>query len=157
MALPLREAVRAVVIDDHGQLLLVRFQSPDGTLWLTPGGGIENGESHRAAIRRELHEEVGLEDPKIGPAIWRRVHIFPASSEFGGQRETFYLVRVHEATGSPSFSDEELLAEGLIGSRWWTLAELRDSDDRFAPMSLADLYESLLTTGPPAEPIDVGE
>lgn len=158
MALPLRDAVRAIVIDEGGRLLLVRFGFAEGALWAAPGGGIEQGESHEAAIRRELHEEVGLEDAEVGPAIWRRTHVFPLSSEFGGQRETFYLVRVQEVTGPPAFSDLELLAEGLTGSRWWTPAELRDSrNDRFAPKSLPTLYESLLTDGPPDQLIDTGE
>jgi 8-oxo-dGTP diphosphatase len=158
MAPRLREAVRAVVTDEEGRLLLVCFGLPDGPLWAAPGGGIEHGESHETAIRRELHEEVGLQGADIGPAIWRRTHIFSFSPEFDGQRETFYLVRVREEVGGPpAFSDQQLRAEGLTGSRWWTRAELRDSDGhRFAPKSLPDLYEALLTSGPPDEPIDAG-
>jgi 8-oxo-dGTP diphosphatase len=158
MPLPLREAVRAVVTDGEGRLLLVRFGLPEGPLWAAPGGGIEHGESHEQAIRRELHEEVGLQDAEVGPAIWRRTHIFPLSHEFGGQHETFYLVRVEEVSVSPAFSDQDLLAEGLTGSRWWTLEELRGSaNERFAPKSLPSLYGSLLASGPPAELIDTGE
>ncbi|MGO9854575.1 MAG: NUDIX hydrolase [Acidimicrobiales bacterium] len=158
MAVPLREAVRAVVTDTEARLLLVRFGFGEAPLWATPGGGVEHGESDEAAIRRELHEEVGLHDVEVGPAIWTRTHIFPLSSEFGGQRETFYLVRVQRITGSPALSDQELLAEGLTGSRWWTLAELKDSvNGRFAPRRLADLYESLLSNGPPQKPMDAGE
>ena len=158
MELPLREAVRAIVTDAEGRLLLVRFGFPEGELWAAPGGGIEHGESHEEAIRRELHEEVGLPDAEIGPAIWSRTHIFPLSPEFGGQHETFYLVRVQEVPGSPAFSDQELLAEGLTGSRWWTLEELKDSaNERFAPRSLPGLYESLVTSGPPGELVETGE
>jgi 8-oxo-dGTP diphosphatase len=158
MDLPLREAVRAVVTDEAGRLLLVRFALSEGSLWAAPGGGVEHGESHEEAIRRELHEEVGLLDAEIGPPIWIRTHIVPLSSDFSGQQETFYLVRVKEVTGSPAFSDEQLLAEGLTGSRWWTLEELREStDDRFAPKNLCALYESLLKNGPPDELVDTGE
>ena len=157
MALPLRQAVRAVVIDDEAQLLLVRFQFADGPLWAAPGGGIEDGESHEEAIRRELQEEVGLDDVDVGPVVWKRTHVFPFSPEFGGQRETFYLIRGRGKAGLPAFSEHDLRAEGLTGSRWWTLPEIRHSSDRFAPKSIANLFESLLTTGPPPEPIDTGE
>jgi 8-oxo-dGTP pyrophosphatase MutT (NUDIX family) len=158
MALPLREAVRAIVIDDRRRLLLVRFAVAEGDLWATPGGGIEDGESHEAAIRRELYEEVGLRDSEVGPAIWTRTHRFTFLPGFGGHRETFYLVRAHEKPGPPGFSDEELRAEGLVGSRWWTLTELEGSrSERFAPTRLPELYGSLLAEGPPRRPIATGE
>jgi 8-oxo-dGTP pyrophosphatase MutT (NUDIX family) len=158
MSLPLREAVRAVVTDERGRLLLVRFALPAGPLWAAPGGGVEPGESHEAALRRELREEVGLEDFELGPVIWTRTHIFPLSPEFGGQRETFSFIRVRAFTASPSFSDQQLLAEGVTGSRWWTLEELSaPGGDRFAPKILPKLYRSLMTNGPPDEPIDAGE
>src|SRR5215216_2278932 len=43
-ALPLRPAVRALVLDPADRVLLVRFQWPDKTVWAPPGGGIESGE-----------------------------------------------------------------------------------------------------------------
>lgn len=158
MALPLREAVRAIVTDDAGRLLLVRFEFPDREVWAAPGGGIEPGESHVAALRRELREEVGVHDFDIGPPIWTRTHRVATMAGFSGQRETFYLVPLHGTPGTPAFSDEELRAEGLAGSRWWTVSELKDaSHTRFAPQRLPALYESLLRHGPPEEPFDTGE
>jgi 8-oxo-dGTP diphosphatase len=159
MTLPLRQAVRAIVTDEGGRLLLVHFVGyPEGDLWAAPGGGIEPGESPGAAIRRELAEEVGLWNPQIGPPIWTRTHPFSFLPQFSGQRETFFLVRVEGENGTPAFSPEELLAEGVDGTRWWTLSELRDSKSaRFAPTKLPELYEALLTTGPPRKPIESGE
>jgi len=153
----LREAVRAVVVDDDGRILLVRFEFPDDAFWATPGGGIEPGETPAAAIRRELHEEVGLNDVDLGPVIWTRTHVFPLSPQFDGQRETFYLVRVRDVGIAPAFSEEELRAEGLTGSRWWTLPELRSArNERLVPSRLPDLYEALLTNGPPDDVVDAG-
>ncbi len=158
MALPLRDAVRAIVIDDAERLLLVRFEFPDRVVWATPGGGIEPGESHLTAIRRELREEVGVVGVEIGPPVWRRIHRFTTMAGFSGQRETFYLVPLHTTPGTPAFSDEELRAEGLAGSRWWTRSELKAArDTRFAPQRLPELYETLLRHGPPEEPFDTGE
>jgi 8-oxo-dGTP diphosphatase len=158
MGLPLREAVRAIVVDENDRLLLVRFGLVDGPLWAAPGGGVEPGESHETAIQRELHEEVGLQNPVVGPAIWTRTHQFSFLPEFGGQHETFYLVRVQGFAVSPAFSESELLKEGLTGSRWWTLAELKDSSHlRCAPKRLPDLFASLLANGPPSPLVDAGE
>jgi 8-oxo-dGTP pyrophosphatase MutT (NUDIX family) len=159
VALPLRQAVRAIVIDDVGRLLLVRFVGfQDGDLWAAPGGGIEPGESPESAIRRELHEEVGLRDPVVGPPIWKRTHFFSFLTDYSGQQETYFLVTAYEQNGPPAFSTEKLLAEGVNGSRWWTLAELNESKDvRFAPTKLPELYEALLSDGPPDELVDTGE
>jgi 8-oxo-dGTP diphosphatase len=44
-------------------------------MWGTPGGGIEAGESHVAALRRELLEEVGLEIKEDPP------HVCPVNGE----------------------------------------------------------------------------
>ena len=157
MVLPLREGVRAVVLDDDDRVLLVHFQFPDWTLWATPGGGVEPGETLDVAIRRELLEEVGLVDVELGPIIWERTHIFPFA-EFSGQHERFFLVRTSTNVISPSFSQQELLAERLTVARWWSVQEIREaSDERFAPRQLASLLETLLRQGPPGELVDTGE
>src|SRR5262245_4011159 len=52
--LPLRDAVRAVVLDPDDRTLLVRFVFPDHEVWATPGGGVERGEPDEPALRREL-------------------------------------------------------------------------------------------------------
>ena len=159
MALPLRQAVRAIVTDEEGRLLLVRFVGfPGGDLWAAPGGGIEPGESPESAIRRELHEEVGFLNATVGPRIWTRTHVITFLPQFSGQQETFFLVPAQGRNGSPALSANDLLAEGVNGSRWWTLAELKDAGTvRFAPRRLPDLYESLLLAGPPEKPLDTGE
>jgi ADP-ribose pyrophosphatase YjhB (NUDIX family) len=156
MVLPLREGVRAVVLDDDDRILLVHFQFPDWTLWATPGGGVEPGETDEIAIRRELHEEVGLLEVELGPVIWERTHVF-SFAEFSGQHEKFFLVRTSRSAIEPSFSQEELLAERLTAARWWSVQEIRDAREvPFAPRRLASLLEELLADGIPQEVIDTG-
>ena len=53
--------VGAVVFDEAGALLVVkRGHEPALGRWSLPGGRVEPGESHEAAIIREVFEETGL-------------------------------------------------------------------------------------------------
>lgn len=46
------------VVEADGKVVLVRHSYIDG--WLLPGGGVKGGEHPRAAVLRELREEIGL-------------------------------------------------------------------------------------------------
>jgi 8-oxo-dGTP pyrophosphatase MutT (NUDIX family) len=153
-----REAARALVLDPADRVLLVRFVNPDTGehFWTTPGGGIDAGESVPAAIRRELREETGLEDPEIGPVIWTRREMFPWAGKTLDQREQVVLVRTPAFEPRPSLGAERLAAEDVHEVRWWTLAEVERSDAVFYPTRLARFLRQLLETGPPDEPFDVG-
>ena len=53
--------VGAIVIDDVGRLLLIRRGNPPAQgQWSLPGGRVEVGETHEAAVLRELREETGV-------------------------------------------------------------------------------------------------
>jgi 8-oxo-dGTP diphosphatase len=156
-ALRIREAVRAVLIDPADRVLLVRFEFPSATRWALPGGGLEAGEAHVDALRRELAEELGLVDADIGPPIWNRLHIVPfINGQFDGQREEIHLVRCAAFEPAPQLSWEQLNAEFVHELRWWTLAEISASDAHFVPQDLHRLVTELLRDGPPSRPIDVG-
>ncbi len=153
----LRNATRAIVIDEEERILLVRFDFGDRVVWATPGGGIEAGETDEHALRRELAEEAGLEDFELGPLVWTRTHHVPLDGgRWDGQAERYYVVRTPPFEPAPRLSWEELRAEGMTAVRWWTLAELEATDAIFAPRRLPLLLRGLILHGPPAEPVDVG-
>jgi 8-oxo-dGTP pyrophosphatase MutT (NUDIX family) len=154
----LRQAVRAVILDEDDRVLLVRFEfpRPPRHVWAAPGGGIEDGESDEAALARELHEEVGRSDLAVGPLIWTRTHVIPMSSGHDGQHERFYLIRTTGFDPRPALTTEELRREHVTGLRWWTPGELVAGDAVFAPRRLPRLLEGLRVDGPAATPVDAG-
>jgi 8-oxo-dGTP pyrophosphatase MutT (NUDIX family) len=154
--LRIRQAVRALLIDPADRVLLVRFEFPTATRWALPGGGLEDGENHVEALRRELAEEVGLTDADIGPHIWDRLHIVPfLNGSFDGQRERVHLVRCPSFVARPQLSWERMNAEFVYELRWWTVDEIGGSEMHFVPQELHTLVTALLIDGPPLEPIDV--
>jgi 8-oxo-dGTP diphosphatase len=153
----LRRAVRALVVREDDAVLLVHFHFASGAqVWALPGGGIEPGESDEEAIRRELAEEVGIHGFELGPEVWTRTHRFELSPEFDGQHERVFLVRVDEPPGEPGLTVDELQAESVDASRWWSEPELAASTELFAPRALADLVSRLRAEGPPDDPWDAG-
>lgn len=60
-----RVAVRAVIYEGN-RILMVKTNRGD---YKFPGGGVEEGESLRDALIREIIEETGYADVKIGPCI----------------------------------------------------------------------------------------
>jgi double-stranded uracil-DNA glycosylase len=152
---PLRRAVRAIVLDRHGHVLLVHFVLRTKEFWATPGGGVDSGESDEQAIVRELAEECGLRDFELGPCVWTRTR-WVEWPRWGGQKERIYLVRTDRFEPAPEWTAEQLAAEGVAEQRWWTLAELEVSRELFAPSRLPELVRDLVEIGPPPEPLDVG-
>lgn len=159
----LRPSARAVILDEEDRILLCRFEFRRArqqlVVWATPGGGVEQGESLLAALRRELREEVGLElnaDPP--PHVWHQEAVRPDQvAGYDGVINDFFLVRVPAFTPRGSLTDAELAAENITGLRWWTPAEIAAyrGTDLFGPRNLGPLLAALLQDGAPAQPLQL--
>lgn len=159
----LRPAVRGLMIDPHDRVLLANLRFDDGfDGWVLPGGGMEDGEDQRQALIRELTEETGAPEVFVGPTLWHRTSMFGdnARGPWSGQFNTTFLVPCHEFEPAPAMSAEELAAEGMVGVRWWTVAEIAEAEQAnshtIKPEGLAELVERVLEHGAPAEPWDLG-
>ena len=144
-----RDAVRAIVLSESSDVLLLRIRSPDGrTFWITPGGGLDPDETTELCLRRELSEELGLEAFDIGPLVWRRQHTFNWGDKRLCQRELFHVV--HVPLFDPRMSDV-VEAEWVEMFQWWPLEELRRTVEQIVPAAIADIVADYLARGAPSE------
>ena len=102
--LPVRRLRKAVphhqivvaVIDKRGRFLI--GQRPGdamlGRLWEFPGGKLEDGETHEAALRRELQEEVGI-DIDVGD------HLATVDHAYSHFKVTLHVYRCRHTGGKP--------------------------------------------------------
>ena len=156
----LRLAARVLLIDDRDRVLLFNVALPQhhrDRLWITPGGGLDPGETREDAALRELYEETGLHGVELGPCIWKRQHIWQWSSKWIESDEWFYLLRVPAFDVVPTAPDEWEM-QYVLGHRWWSLDELVANRDTeiFVPCSMPELLPPLLAGNVPVIPIQVG-
>jgi 8-oxo-dGTP pyrophosphatase MutT (NUDIX family) len=156
-----RDVVRAVVLDSREHILLFHTRDPTypelGTWWELPGGGIDPGETFRAATVRELAEEAGLvvTPDQVGEPGWRRRATFRYRGERRINNEVVVLVRLPVAgpavdgAGRIGFEDED-----YFDFRWWPVGEVIGSADRFYPGRLPDLLGPFLAGEPLDEPFE---
>ena len=157
-----RHCVRVVVLDAQDRVLLFHTQDPTypelGTWWELPGGGIEAGETEAETAVRELHEETGfvVDAANVGPGTWRRLASFRYRGERRVQHEVVVPVRLEawapaiDGAGRVGFEDED-----YFGFRWWTVAAIVRSDERFYPGRLPALLVGFLTGEEIDEPLEV--
>ncbi len=103
------EVVVAVLLDRQGRTLLA--QRPPGKVyagyWEFPGGKVESGETLRAALTREIREELGVEIRDAFPWITRHF-------DYPHARVRLHLFRVTHWTGQPqSLEGQKLAWQGL--------------------------------------------
>lgn len=153
-----RRAVRVIVVDRDDHVLLFEDSDPGIaglTWWVTPGGGMDPGESERQTAVRELAEETGLrvaESELVGPLATRyAVHGY--SDQVLEQHESFYLVRVDafEIDTSDHTEEEQIT---LQGHRWWTRSELAAGDAWIWPAELLELWDR--AADPSSAPLELG-
>jgi 8-oxo-dGTP pyrophosphatase MutT (NUDIX family) len=157
-----RDCVRVVVIDVDDRVLL--FETHELTMpelghwWELPGGGIDAGETYVEAAVRELREEtgIGVEPQQVGPPTWRRSASFRHRATRRLQHEVVVLIRL-DAAGPAVQADGrfDYEKEDYVDFRWWPVAELLASTERFYPGRLPELLPALLAASPVDEPFEL--
>ncbi|WP_328759973.1 MULTISPECIES: carbamoyltransferase C-terminal domain-containing protein [Streptomyces] len=148
---PLREAARAVVLDADLRVLLLRYDE-NGGFWATPGGSLEEGEHPRAATRRELHEELGIDEKtvELGVQLAERSKDHLVGGREVRQIEGYFLAYVDPADVDPARATQP---DNIREYRWWTRDQLRSTTEAVYPLGLADLVAAVAEGCTPEQPI----
>ncbi len=125
--------------------------SPAQRFWVTPGGGLEAGESYADAAVRELFEETGVVVGNVGEPIWTRQKVVDGVLFL----EQHFLVRCdgfEVIVGENPDATEQALT---LGMRFWSLEDLQASTETIYPEDLALHLEPILRGVIPATPLDI--
>ena len=100
-----RVLVVAALIERGGEVLVARRKEEGerAGLWEFPGGKVEPGEGERAALARELREELGVR-VQVGELYARLEHIYPDLQV----ELALYRARLHEQEDPRPLTAQEL-------------------------------------------------
>jgi len=154
-----RPSGRVIAVDPDGCVLLFRIEDPIDTkppIWITPGGGIEPGESPAEAAVREFREETGvvLDVAAIGDpvAVTRGEWTFRGQSLFSV--DWFFAWR--GARFEPSTSGWSALEVELHAAwRWWEPDELELTSEAVLPAGLAAVARGIASGTVSDAPVDL--
>ena len=156
-----RDNARVLLVNGEGRVLLFRCRGLDAGLdndafWVTPGGGVDDGEEVAEAATRELFEETGIaaRSAELGVVVAVSRGTWCTSDggvAFRGSDHYFFLRPADRQLDSAGHT--ELERDVIVGHHWWSTDELRASDERIYPPWLGDVLERLLAGGVPSEPV----
>jgi len=146
-----RRVSRILLFDEQERILLLKTASPllavPVVRWITPGGGVDDHESHTQGAVRELFEETGLLVDSVGEPVWtvsgettfNDGHVQTTYTEFFSVRTTsFEPVQDHWMPNE--FSD-------IHDVRWWSRDEIASTTEPYAPLNLLDMVTAIMYSG----------
>lgn len=159
-----RDSVRAIALTNDGRVLLFncldeRPVDPSRPwlldYWVTPGGGVKEGESVEQALKRELLEEAHM-TVAVGAQVASRVRPLEIKGRLVESRESYFIVRPEsEVIDSRDMTENE--RKSFVEAKWWSMVELQSSGVVVLPPGLSALLARLISGEVPSEPVVLDE
>jgi 8-oxo-dGTP diphosphatase len=127
--------VAGVILNGAGEVLLALRpkHKHKGGLWEFPGGKVEPGESARAALTRELEEEIALDVEHAEPFVI-------IDHDYGDKQVTLDVWRVTHFSGTPHGREGQQIA-------WVPVAELANYQFPEANVAIVTALQQLQRSG----------
>lgn len=144
-----RRSAKVLLIDGRGRTLLFCGVDPQdagkGRFWFPPGGGIETDESPQQAAVREVCEEVGLQlaPDQLSAEVMQREASFTHEGITYRQIEHYFVARIEDAVGPVADGWTAVERRSIQEHRWWSIDELRRTNETVFPENLATLLADL--------------
>ena len=118
--LPMRVGVGIILLNNKNHVFVGKRKDNPGDKWQMPQGGVDKGEDHQTAMKRELIEETSIKNIKIIKRI-EKIYEYelPANligiiwkGKYRGQKQKWFLMRfngedneINIKTKNPEFLD----------------------------------------------------
>lgn len=111
-----RVVAKALITDATGKILVVKERQD---FWSLPGGGLEHGESTKDCLKREIKEEIGINNVSIDEIVY-------STNVYLDQRDIWMTWIVYKAKID---SLDFVFGDGVTDAKYIDINEIRDSTD----------------------------